>query len=138
MAHGQLRHGLGGGAGGVLHGDAVFFGALHVDVVHTHAAADDHFQLAALGLVNMVGADLGLGADHRHVEVPQRLAQLIGLIELLHHLMAHLTQLRHCGLVHTVSNQNTHGNFLLYDYSLLSWDCSVPPGTGHFWPQSQK
>ena len=108
MAHGQLRHGLGGRLGGVLHGDAVGLGVLYVDVVHTHAAADDELQLAALGLVDVVGADLGLGADHHHVEITQGLAQLIRLVELLHHLVAHVAQLRHRGLVHTVSNQNTH------------------------------
>ena len=113
MTHGQLGHGLGGSAGGVLHGDAVLLGILHVDVVHTHAAADDHLQLAALGSVNVLLADLGLGADHGHVEIPQSRAQLIGLIELLHHLVALLPQLRHSGLVHTVSNQNTHRNNLL-------------------------
>ena len=113
MTHGQLSHGLGGSAGGVLHGDAVLLGILHVDVVHTHAAADDHLQLAALGSVNVLLADLGLGADHGHVEIPQSSAQLIGLIELLHHLVALLPQLRHSGLVHTVSNQNTHRNNLL-------------------------
>ena len=113
MTHGQLGHGLGGSAGGVLHGDAVGLGIVHVDVVHTHAAADDHLQLAADGRVNVLLADLGLGADHSHVEIPQSRAQLIGLIELLHHLVALLPQLRHSGLVHTVSNQNTHSNNLL-------------------------
>ena len=99
--------------GVLLHGDAVRLGVLDVDVVHTHAAADDQLQLAALGLVDVVGADLGLGADHHRVEIPQGRAQLIRLVELLHHLVAHLAQLRHGGLVHTVSNQNTHSNILL-------------------------
>ena len=113
MAHGQLGHGLGGGAGSILHVDAVGLGIVHVDVVHTHAAADDQLQLAALGSVNVLLADLGLGADHGHVKPAQGLAQLIGLIELLHYLMAMLPQLRHSGLIHTVSNQNTHRNNLL-------------------------
>ena len=108
VAHGQLRHGLGGCLGGVLHGDAVGLGVLHVDVVHTHAAADDELQLASLGLVDVVGANLGLGADDHGIEITQGLAQLIRLVELLHHLVAHVAQLRHRGLVHTVSNQNTH------------------------------
>ena len=119
VAHGQLRHGLGGRPGGVFHGDAIGLGVLHVDVIHAYAAADDQLQLAALGLVDVVGADLSLGADHHHVEITQGLAQLIRLVELLHHLVAHLAQLRHRGLVHTVSNQNTHGNILLYYYNLL-------------------
>ena len=113
MAHGQLCHRLGGGAGGILHVDAVGLGIVHVDVVHTHAAADDQLQLAALGRINVLLADLGLGADHGHVKPAQGLAQLIGLIELLHYLMAMLPQLRHSGLIHTVSNQNTHRNNLL-------------------------
>ena len=113
VTHGQLGHGLRGSLGGVLHGDAVGLGVLHVDVVHAHAAADDQLQIAALGLVNVVGANLGLGADDHHVEITQGLAQLIGLIELLDDLVAHLAQLRHRGLIHTVSNQNTHGNYLL-------------------------
>ena len=119
VAHGQLRHGLGGRPGGVFHGDAIGLGVLHVDVIHAYAAADDQLQLAALGLVDVVGADLGLGANHHHVEIAQGLAQLIRLVELLHHLVTHLAQLRHRGLVHTVSNQNTHGNILLYYYNLL-------------------
>ena len=113
MTHGQLGHGLGGSAGGILHVDAVGLGIVHVDVVHTHAAADDQLQLAALGRINVLLADLGLGADHGHVKPAQGLAQLIGLIELLHYLMAMLPQLRHSGLIHTVSNQNTHRNNLL-------------------------
>ena len=113
MAHGQFCHRLGGGAGGILHVDAVCLGIVHVDVVHTHAAADDQLQLAALGRINVLLADLGLGADHGHVKPAQGLAQLIGLIELLHYLMAMLPQLRHSGLIHTVSNQNTHRNNLL-------------------------
>ena len=69
-------------------------------------------KLAAdLGYV--VCADLRLRADDDCVEVPQSFAQLIGLIELLNDLMALLTQLRHCGLVHTVSNKNTHFSNLL-------------------------
>ena len=114
-----IRHGLGGRLGGVFHGDAIGLGVLHVDVIHAYAAADDQLQLAALGLVDVVGADLGLGADHHHVEITQGLAQLIRLVELLHHLVTHLAQLRHRGLVHTVSNQNTHGNILLCYYNLL-------------------
>ena len=113
MAHGQLRHRLGGGTGGVADGDAVLLGVLDVDVVHTHAATDDELQFTALGLVDVVGTDLGLGADHHGVKVPQGGAQLIRLIELLHHLVAQLTQLRHGGLVHTVCNKNTHSNILL-------------------------
>ena len=74
--------------------DAAVFGILHVDVVDADAAADDELQLGALGLVNMVGADLRLGADDDCVEVPQSLAQLIGLVELLNDLMALLAQLQ--------------------------------------------
>ena len=114
MAHGQLGYGLGGSSGGVLHIDAVLLGIVHIDVVHTHAAADDELQLAALGLVNVLSADLGLGADHRHIEVPQGLAQLLGLIELLNDLVTHFAQLRHGALVHTVGNQNTHDNFSFF------------------------
>ena len=114
MAHGQLRHGLGGSIGGVLDVDAVLLGVGHVDVVHAHAAADEELQLAALGLVDVVGADLGLGADDGHIEITQGLAQLIRLVKLLHHLVTQLTQLRHCGLIHTVSNQNTHDTSPLF------------------------
>ena len=116
-------------AGGVFHGDAIGLGVLHVDVIHAYAAADDQLQLAALGLVDVVGADLGLGADHHHVEITQGLAQLIRLVELLHHLVTHLAQLRHRGLVHTVSNQNTHGNILLCYYNLLIFVGAGAPGT---------
>ena len=113
MAQCQLRNRLGGSTRGVHDLDAVLFGILDVDVVHADTAADDELQLGALRLVNMVCADLRLRADDDCVEVPQSLAQLIGLIELLNDLMALLTQLRHCGLVHTVSNKNTHFSNLL-------------------------
>ena len=116
MTHGQLGHGLGGGAGGVLHGDAAGLSILDVNIVNAHATADDELELAALGLVNVVGADLGLGADDHSVEILQGGAQLIGLIELLDHLVAHFTQLRHSGLIHTVGNQNTHNCNLLIIY----------------------
>ena len=88
MAHGQLRDGLGGSLRGVLHGDAVFLGILHVDVVDADAAADDELQLAALGLIDVVRADLGLGADDDRVKLAQGRAQLIRLVELLDDLMA--------------------------------------------------
>ena len=114
MAHGQLGYGLGGGTGGVLHGDAAGLGVLDIDIVNAHAAADDELELAALGLVNVVGADLGLGADDHGVEILQSGAQLIGLIELLHYLVTHLTELSHSGFIHTVGNQNTHNSNLLY------------------------
>ena len=119
MTHGQLGHGLGGGTGGVLHGDAAGLGILDVNIVNAHAAADDELELAGLGLVNVVGADLGLGADDHGVEILQGGAQLIGLIELLDHLVAHFTQLRHSGLIHTVGNQNTHNCNLLIEYFCL-------------------
>jgi hypothetical protein len=108
VAHGELGDGLGGGLRGVLHGDAGRLGVFDVDVVHADAAADDELELAALGLVDVVGADLGLGADDDDVEVAQGLAQLIRLIELLDDLVSGGAQRLHCGLVHTVGNQNTH------------------------------
>ena len=114
MTHGQLGNGLGGSAGGILHSDAAGLGVLDINVVHAHAAADDELELAALGLVNVVGADLGLGADDHSVKILQSGAQLIGLIELLHYLVTHLTELRHSGFIHTVGNQNTHNSNLLY------------------------
>ena len=119
MTHGQFGHGLGGGTGGVLHGDAAGLGILDVNIVNAHATADDELELAGLGLVNVVGADLGLGADDHSVEILQGGAQLIGLIELLDHLVAHFTQLRHSGLIHTVGNQNTHNCNLLIEYFCL-------------------
>ena len=111
MRHGKLRHGLRGGAGCVLHGDAIFLGIGDVDVVHAHAAADDELEAAALGLVDVVGAHLGLGAHHGHVEVPKGFAQLVGLIKLLHHLVAFLPEGGHGGFVHTVGDKNPHDYF---------------------------
>ena len=63
MTHGQFCDGLRGSLRGVLDGDAVGLCILDIDVVDADAAADDELQLAALGLVDVVGADLGLGAD---------------------------------------------------------------------------
>ena len=104
MAHGQLGHGIAGRLGGVLDGDAGLLGVLDVDVVHAHAAADDELEPAALGLVNVVGADLGGAADHDGVEVPQGRAQLLGGVEALHHLVAVGLELCQGGLVHPVSD----------------------------------
>ena len=95
-------------ASGVLHGDAVFLGILHVDVVDADAAADDELQLAALGLIDVVRADLGLRADDDRVKLAQRRAQLIRLVELLDDLMPQLAELRHGLLVHSIGNENTH------------------------------
>jgi len=77
VSHGQLRNGLGGGARGVLDVDAVFLGIVHVDVVEADAAADDALQLAALGLIDLLLADLGLGADDDNVEVAHGLAAAV-------------------------------------------------------------
>ena len=114
VAHGQLRDGLGGSLRGVLDGDAIGLGVLDIDVVHADAAADDELELAALGLVDVVGANLGLGADDDCVELAQGCAQLFGSIELLNDLMACFTQLRHGLLVHTVGNENTHDKISLF------------------------
>ena len=72
-------------------------------------------QLAVVGLdfVDMVGADLGLGADDDAVEIAQGLAQLVGLIELRNDLVALLLQLGHGLLVHTVGNEYSHVSNLL-------------------------
>ena len=95
VAQRQLGNRLAGSLRGVLHGDAVFLGILHVDVVDADAAADDELQLAALGLIDVVRADLGLRADDDRVKLAQRRAQLIRLIELLDDLMPQLAELRH-------------------------------------------
>ena len=58
-------------------------------------------------------------ADDDHVEVTQGLAQLGGLVELLDDLVTLSLQLGHRGLIHTVSNKNTHDNFLLVNF--LKW-----------------
>ena len=113
MPHCELCNGLRGSLRGVLDGDAVCLGILHVDVVDADAAADDELELAALRLVDVVGADLGLGADDDRVELAQGCAQLIGLIELLNDLVPQLAQLRHCLLVHTISYENTHDKISL-------------------------
>ncbi len=73
-------------------------------------------QLAALGLVDVVGAELGLGADDGGVKVAQGgLPSSIRLVELLHELVAQRAQLRDGGLVHTVGNKNTHNVIFSFD-----------------------
>ena len=106
MAQRQLCHGFRGSLRRVLHGDAVFLGILHVDVVDADAAADDELQLAALGLIDVVRADLGLRADDDRVKLAQRRAQLIRLVELLDDLMPQLAELCHGLLVHSIGNEN--------------------------------
>ena len=108
VGQGKLGHALGRGARGVLHGHALGFGIGNVDVVHANAAADDELQAAFGGLVDMIGAHLGLGAHDHRVKVLQRGAQRIGLIELLDDLVAHLAQRGQRLLIHSVGNQNLH------------------------------
>ena len=105
--HGQLRHRVGGGPGGVLHGDARRLGVLHGDVVHTHAGPDDELQAAALGGVDLRLLDLGGGADDDRVEVPQGRSQGVWLIELLYDLVTVVSQLGNCAGVHAVGDQYT-------------------------------
>ena len=112
MAHGQLRHGVGGGPGGVLHGNTGLLGVFNINVVHAHAAADNELEHAALGLVDVVGPDLGGAADHHSVELPQGRAQLLGGIEALHHLVSVGLQLVQGGFIHPVSNKDSHNNLL--------------------------
>ena len=104
VAHSQLRHGVGGSPRRILHRDAVVLGVLHVDVVHADAAADDQLQSSALRLVDVAGADLRGAAHHHRVKILQRRAQLLGGIELLHHLVAVGLELCQGGLVHPVSD----------------------------------
>ena len=118
MPDGESRQGKAAGYAGGL-------GIIDVDVVNAHAAADDELELAALGLVDLCGADLGLGADDDHVEVTQGLAQLGGLVELLDDLVTLSLQLGHRGLIHTVSNKNTHDNFLLVNFLKWFYLCSA-------------
>ena len=61
-----------------------------------------------------VGTDLGLGADDDGVELAQRSAQLIRLIELLDNFVTCLAQLRHSGLVHSIGNENSHDTISLF------------------------
>ena len=68
MAHCQLRHGAGGGLGGILHGEAAALRVGYVDVVH------DQLQPAALSGIQLGSAELGGAADHHRVKVPQCLA----------------------------------------------------------------
>ena len=83
MGHGQFGHRLGRGPGGVAHGDAVLLGVFHVDVVHTHAAADDELQIRILGLVNVTRSHLGGRAHHQHVILCHGRAQIFAGIMLL-------------------------------------------------------
>ena len=103
----QFRHRVGGGAGRVLHLDAVFLCVFDCDVVYTDAGPDDELQAAACGGVDLRLLDLGGAADDNHVEVPQGCAQLIGLIELLDDFISILAQLFHCASIHPIGNQNS-------------------------------
>ena len=113
VSHGELGNGFGRSSGSVLHVNAGGLGVIDIDVVNTDTTADDELELAALGFVDLGGADLGLGADNDNVEIAQSLAEFGGLIELLNDFVTQLDQLGHGGLIHTVSNKNTHFNISL-------------------------
>ena len=113
VSHSELSNGLGGGLRGVLHLDAVVLGVLHVDVVEADTGADDALEAAALGLVDLLGAQLGLGANDGDIKVAQGLTKLVGLVELLNELVTHRANLLDRALIHTVGNKNTHNEILL-------------------------
>ena len=104
MSQCQLCHGLRGSFRGIAYFDALFLGVCHVDVVHTHAAADDELQFALQCLIDVIGTHLGLGADHHCIKILQCLAQLFRLIKLFHDLVAHFPQCLLCGFIHSVCN----------------------------------
>ena len=81
--------------------------------VNADTAADDQLQLAALGFIDVVRANLGLGANDDCVKLTQGCAQFFRSIELLDDLVACLAQLRHGGLVHSISYENTHDKISL-------------------------
>ena len=101
----QLRHGVGGGPGGVPHGDSRRLGIGNGDVVHAYPRPHNELQPSALGGVNLGLLDFGGGADDHRVKVPQGGAQGVGLIELLHHLAAVRPKLFYGGGVHSVGDQ---------------------------------
>ena len=89
MAHGQLRHGRGRRHGGCCCTAMPFSSAYLTSMLSTPTPPRMmSFSLPPLASSMWLAADLGLGADHHGVKVPQGGAQLIGLIELLHHLVA--------------------------------------------------
>jgi hypothetical protein len=108
MAQRQLSHGVGGGLGGVADGNAVLLGILDVDVVDAYAAADDELELALASLVDVVGPDLGLGADYYGVEILKSLSELIGFIELFYDIVSELAKYGESSLIHSVGNKNSH------------------------------
>ena len=119
VSHSKLSNGLGGGLRGVLHLDAVVLGVLHVDVVKADTGADDALEAAALGLVDLFGAQLGLGANDGDIKVAQSLTKLVGLVELLNEFVTHRANLLDRALIHTVGNKNTHFNFLLVNILIV-------------------
>ena len=111
VSHGEFGNGFGRSLGGVLHVNAGGLGIVNVDVVNADTTADDELELAALGFIDLSGANLSLGANDDDVEIAQGLAEFGGLIELLNDFVTQLDQLGHGGLIHTVSNKNTHSKF---------------------------
>jgi len=61
----------GGGSGSIHDGDAVFFGSLEIDVIHTNTSATNGFKVPG-GFENFLG-DLGPAADDHGVVFPDDL-----------------------------------------------------------------
>ena len=105
---GQLRHGVGGCPGSVLHSDACRLCILDGDVVHTDTGTDNELQAAILGRIDLRLFDFCGRTDNDRIKIPQGCAQFIGFIELLNHFKSIFAQLLHGTCIHTVSNQNSH------------------------------
>ena len=68
-------------------------------------------QAGALRSIDVIGAHLGGRADDHDVKVADGLAQLLGRVELFDHFVALRAQGLQRGLIHSISNENTHGRF---------------------------
>ena len=122
QGNGQFCHCIGRRTRRIFHGDTCFFRILHRNIVYADTGADDQLQPATFGLIDLRFFDFCGRANNYRIEVAQRIAQFVRLIELLYHFDSIRAQRCQCAGIHSISYQYTHNRstFILVLFSCVS------------------